>query len=102
MKSLKTRRQFPLQMLGLAGVSAALASAQPPPKTNISATKHPNLNAAQQLCQQAYDKVVAAQGANEFDMQGHAQKAKNLLEQANTALKAAALAANAANKKKGQ
>jgi len=43
---------------------------------------------------------VAAQGANEFDMQGHAAKAKDLLNQANTELKAAAQAANAANAKK--
>jgi hypothetical protein len=35
-------------------------------------------------------------------MAGHAQKAKGFLEQANTQLKAAAQAANAANKKKGQ
>ncbi|MEI9972096.1 MAG: hypothetical protein WDO73_08570 [Ignavibacteriota bacterium] len=43
---------------------------------------------------------MEAQQANEFDMQGHAQKAKNLLEQASAALKAAAQSANAANKKK--
>jgi hypothetical protein len=99
MKSLKTRRAFPLQVLGLAGLTAALAPAQQPKQT-VSSTKHPNLAAAQNFCQQAYDKCVAAQGANEFDMQGHAQKAKTLLDQANTALKAAATAANAANKKK--
>ena len=98
MKSL--RRSFPLQMLGLAGLTTALTRAQPQPKQTVSSSKHPNLAAAQQLCQQAYDKVVEAQGANEFDMAGHAQKAKNLLEQANTQLKAAATAANAANKKK--
>lgn len=97
MKS-QTRRSFPLKMLGLAGATAVLVQAQP--KQTVSSSKHPNLAAAQQLCEQAYNKVVAAQEANEFDMQGHAQKAKNLLEQANTALKAAALAANAANKKK--
>jgi hypothetical protein len=99
MKS-QTRRQFPLQVMGLAGLTAALAPAQP--KQTVSSTKHPNLASAQELCEQAYNKCVAAQQANEFDMQGHAQKAKNLLEQANTALKAAALAANAANKKKAQ
>lgn len=99
MTTLKTRRSFPLEVLGLAGVTAALASAQP--KQNVSSSRHPNLAAAQQLCEQAYNKCTAAQEANEFDMQGHAQKAKNLLEQANTALKAAAQAANAANKKKG-
>jgi hypothetical protein len=37
---------------------------------------------------------VAAQEANEFDMQGHAQKAKNLLDEANKELKLAAEAAN--------
>lgn len=100
MKSLKTRRQFPLQVLGLTGVTAALVSAQP--KQTVSSSRHPNLAAAQNFCQQAYDKCVEAQGANEFDMAGHAQKAKNLLEQANTQLKAAATAANAANKKKAQ
>ncbi|HEX3746661.1 MAG TPA: hypothetical protein VHW09_22140 [Bryobacteraceae bacterium] len=99
MKTLKTRRAFPLQVLGIAGVTAALASAQP--KQNVSGARHPNLAAAQKLCDEAYQKVVAAQEANEFDMQGHAQKAKGLLEQASTALKAAALSANAANKKKG-
>jgi hypothetical protein len=101
MKTLGTRRSFPLQVLGLAGVTAALAPAQQPKQT-VSSSKHPNLAAAQQLCQQAYDKVVVAQGANEFDMQGHAQKAKNLLDQANNQLKLAATAANAANKKKAQ
>ncbi len=95
----QTRRQFPLQVIGLAGLTAALAPAQP--KQNISGAKHPNLEAAQQLCGEAYNKVVAAQKANEFDMQGHAQQAKNLLEQATAALKQAALAANSANKKKG-
>jgi hypothetical protein len=99
--SLKTRRQFPLQVLGLTGVTAALATAQQPKQT-VSSKAHPNLAAAQQLCQQAYDKCVEAQGANEFDMAGHAQQAKNLLEKANSQLKLAANAANAAAKKKGQ
>ena len=101
MNSLKTRRQFPLQVLGLTGVTAALATAQQPKQT-VSSKAHPNLAAAQQLCQQAYDKCVEAQGANEFDMAGHAQQAKNLLEKANSQLKLAANAANAAAKKKGQ
>jgi len=98
--SLKTRRQFPLQVLGLTGVTAALATAQQP-KQSVSSGKHPNLAAAQQFCQQAYDKCVEAQGANEFDMAGHAQQAKNLLDKANAQLKLAANAANAAGKKKG-
>ena len=99
MKSL--RRYFPLQILGLSQFAAALAPAQQPKQT-VSGARHPNLAAAQRFCQQAYDKVVAAQGANEFDMQGHAAKAKDLLDQANAQLKQAAEAANAgAAKKKG-
>lgn len=70
-----------------------LAMAQRP-KENVSAGRHPNLAAAQRLCRQAWEKVVAAQEANEWDMQGHAQKAKNLLDEANNELKQAAEAAN--------
>jgi hypothetical protein len=91
MKSL--RRYFPLQIAGLAGVTAALAPAQAPKQT-VSGARHPNLAAAQRFCQQAYEKVTAAQQANEWDMQGHAAHAKDLLDQANTALKQAAQAAN--------
>ena len=65
------------------------------PVQNVSAAKHPNLAAAQHLTQQAWDKLVAAQKANEFDMGGHAQKAKDLLDQANKEIKAAAEVANA-------
>jgi hypothetical protein len=69
-----------------------LAIAQP--ERNVSGARHPNIAAAQRLSQQAFEKIVEAQRANEWDMNGHAQKAKNLLEQANEELKAAALAAN--------
>ncbi len=64
------------------------------PKQNVSAGRHPNLAAAQRLSSQAYDKITAAQEANEWDMEGHAKKAKGLLEEANNELKAAAEAAN--------
>ena len=56
--------------------------------------RHPNLAAAQRLTDQAYNKISAAQQANEWDMDGHAAKAKDLLDQANRELKAAAEAAN--------
>jgi len=74
-------------------LTAGLAVAQKP-KTNVSPARHPNLAAAQRFSQQAYEKIVAAQQANEWDMQGHAQKAKDLLDQANNELKQAAAAAN--------
>jgi hypothetical protein len=74
-------------------LAASLAFAQKPAR-NVSASKHPNLAAAQHLCVQAFDKITAAQKANEFDMKGHAQKAKELLEQASNELKQAAEVAN--------
>jgi hypothetical protein len=70
--------------------SAAIAG---PPVDNIG-KRHPNLAAAQRLSTQAYEKISAAQQANEWDMQGHAAKAKDLLDQVNHELKAAAEAAN--------
>ncbi len=64
------------------------------PKDNVSGRRHPNLAAAQRLSTQAYEKIVEAQKANEWDMNGHAQKAKDLLEQVNHELKEAAEVAN--------
>ena len=61
---------------------------------NVNAGRHPNLNAAQRLMEQATAKMDAAQQANEFDMKGHAQKAKDLLAQAYSEVKQAAEAAN--------
>ena len=71
----------------------ALAQA---PKQNVSGARHPNIAAAQRLSQQAYEKITAAQQANEWDMQGHAAKAKQLLEEVNNELRQAATAANKA------
>jgi len=76
-------------VLMLAGVAFAQR-----PARNISRGRHANLAAAQRLSRQAFDKIVAAQRANEWDMAGHAQKAKELLEQVNNELKMAAEAAN--------
>jgi len=85
-------------VLGSALSAAALicggvAVAQKPAE-NISGKKHPNLAAAQRLSQQAWEKIAAAQQANEWDLQGHAAKAKELLDQVNQELKLSAEAAN--------
>lgn len=64
------------------------------PERDVSARRHPNLAAAQRLCDEAFRKITAAQEANEFDMNGHAAKAKELLDQVNHELKEAAEAAN--------
>lgn len=56
--------------------------------------KHPNLAAAHELVQKALARIDDAQKANDFDMGGHAQKAKDLLVQAEGELKQAAEEAN--------
>jgi hypothetical protein len=66
------------------------------PVRNVSAAKHPNLAQAQKLAVQAFERLEAAQKANEYDMEGHAQKAKDLLKQVNDEIKLAAEAANKA------
>jgi hypothetical protein len=90
---LLTNRNSLLKLAGALVLLGGLAIAQRP-KDNVSGGRHPNLAAAQRLSQQAWQRIVAAQEANEFDMQGHAQKAKGLLDEVNRELKLAAGAAN--------
>lgn len=78
---------------GIALLSGSLATAQRP-RENVNPGRHPNLAAAQRLSQQAWERIVQAQQANEWDLQGHAQKAKNLLDEVNRELKLAAEASN--------
>jgi predicted metal-dependent phosphoesterase TrpH len=81
--------------IGAMLVAGGIAIAQKPAE-NIDPARHPNLAAAQDLSRQAWNKIIAAQKANEWDMSGHAQKAKDMLDQVNNQLK---MAAEAANKK---
>lgn len=74
-------------------VSACYRNTQQPWR-NISRARHPYLAAAQRLSVQAYQKIVDAQKANDWDLGGHAEKAKRILEQANEELKLAAIDAN--------
>jgi hypothetical protein len=76
-------------------VMAILAGCVSAPSQRVSMARHPNLAEAQDFIQNAIDKISAAQGANEYDMNGHAAKAKDLLNQAYAELKLAAEAANA-------
>jgi len=76
-------------------VAGVVFAAQPPPARNVSPGRHPHIAAAQQAAHRAFNQIVEAQRANEWDMDGHAQKAKDLLDQVNNELKRAAEAANA-------
>jgi len=78
---------------GLVLMLGTVAVAQRPAR-DIAGGRHPNLAAAQRLVEQAWNKINAAQSANEFDMGGHAEKAKKLLDEANNELKKAAEEAN--------
>jgi hypothetical protein len=82
-----TRRNIVFSsILCLASFAGGMLIAQGP--------RHPNLEAAQRLIDQAYQRISAAQQANEWDMHGHAAKAKDLLDQASREVKMAAAAAN--------
>lgn len=85
-------------LLCTAMLACVSASAFSKPVDNVSRHRHPNLAAAQHLSTQAFEKIVAAQRANEFDLGGHAQKAKELLDEANRELKAAAETSNQEHK----
>jgi len=92
---MKSKTVLSGSMMGIALLFGSLVYAQmKPPAENINPKKHPNLAAAQRLCDQAFNKIQAAQSANEFDLEGHASKAKELLDQASRELKQAAQAAN--------
>jgi hypothetical protein len=86
-------RKFVFGSLLSAGLIAGGLLIAQGPQENVG-HRHPNLMAAQHLTEQAYNKITAAQQANEWDMDGHAARAKDLLDQANRELKAAAQAAN--------
>ena len=62
--------------------------------------KHPNIVAAHRLVMKAVRRIEAAQKANEFDLGGHAAKAKDLLMQAEGELKQAMDEARENSKKK--
>jgi hypothetical protein len=75
----------------IACVSVTFAQA---PVVNIDSHRHGNMAAAQKFIVQAYQKLDAAQRDNDDQLGGHAQRAKDLLAQADVEIR---LAANVAN-----
>ncbi len=92
MSALKKTR-LAVATIGFLFLAGAIGAAQPPAR-DISKGRHPNLAAAQRLARQAWERVMAAQEANEWDLQGHAKRAKELLDQVSVELKEAAEASN--------
>ncbi|HXN72133.1 MAG TPA: hypothetical protein VN861_06230 [Candidatus Acidoferrales bacterium] len=83
-------------MIGVALCAAfalgAVMFAQRPP-VDVG-ERHGNMRAAQELIQQAWMKVDEAQQDNNYNLGGHAGRAKELLTQASNQIKQAAEAAN--------
>jgi len=77
----------------IATVAACAASAQMPMQ-NIDPQRHGNLAAAQNLVVQAFERLSDAQVANNYQLGGHVERAKELLRQANEEIKLAAETAN--------
>ena len=92
--TMKRRNVIVAIVLTLALLCTGLMLAQKKPAENISGKRHPNLNQAQHLTAQAFQKITDAQSANEWDLAGHARKAKELLDEANKELKQAAEVSN--------
>ena len=88
---MKVMQAISAGLVGAILMLGAMLYAQSP---NISKHRHPNLAAAQRLCDEAIERITNAQRANEFDLGGHAAKAKDLLQQASGELKEAAEEAN--------
>src|SRR6202795_3116288 len=65
------------------------------PVVNIDPSRHGNLAAAQGDIVDAYQRIDMAQSANNDQLGGHAQKAKDFLAQADAELRSAADFANA-------
>lgn len=74
-------KQIILALILGAAVGAGVAA--------IAAETNPNITKAEDLMSQALAKIGDAQKANEFDLAGHAQKAKDLVTQAQGEMKQA-------------
>jgi hypothetical protein len=72
----------------------AIAQAVQAPYVNIDRYRHGNMAAAQQSIVEAFGHINDAQHANEDQLGGHAQRAKDLLSQANEEIRLAADVAN--------
>lgn len=81
-------------LITIAIVAAGMLIAQGPAAHKVIPTRHPNIVAAQRLADEAAAKVTAARAANEWDIDGHAARAKELLNQASHELTQAAESLN--------
>jgi hypothetical protein len=61
---------------------------------NVDPSRHGNLASAQSLIAQAYERMTLAQQSNNYELGGHASRAKQLLSEAATEIGLAAATAD--------
>jgi hypothetical protein len=71
--------------LGAALLCVGIVFAQKPPFQDVPGL-HPDIAIAQRLCEQASQRIDSALRTHEWDLDGHAAKAKDLLDQASREL----------------
>jgi ABC-type Zn uptake system ZnuABC Zn-binding protein ZnuA len=86
---MRKRSLFLAAALVLGSILMTVAYAQRP-ETDIDPHRHSNLAEAQRHVVEAYNKTVEAQKSNKDELGGHAERAIDLLDQANHELKLAA------------
>jgi hypothetical protein len=89
-------KKIVLSTVALCGAFSLGAMVTPqggPPPVDVG-EKHGNMRAAQQLIHEAWLKVDTAQHDNNYNLGGHAGRAKELLAQASSEIKASAEDAN--------
>lgn len=86
--------RFTYTLLAVIATVAACAASAQMPMQNIDPQRHGNLAAAQRLVVQAFERLSDAQVANNYQLGGHVERAKDLLRQANEEIKLAAETAN--------
>jgi hypothetical protein len=94
--NLMTKKNLLINISFIAALFCSSLMLAQAPVVDIDKKLHPNLAAAQDHLVQATNYIAVAQKDHNYDMQGHAEKARQLLIQANQEIKLAAEAANAA------
>ena len=87
---MKSRKVIGIALLGMGLFAGGIAVGQDPGMWG----RHPNLADAERHTRMAIDKLNAAQGANDWDLGGHAAKAKDLLAHADDEIRKATFAAD--------
>ena len=87
-------KRLPIIALALTAAFVVSGAALPQePKVNVG-DRHGNMKAAQEMIRQAWFKVDEAQKDNNYNLGGHAGRAKELLSEASSEIKQAAETAN--------